>query len=101
MKLKLGATVGIFLGALGLVGCGGGGPDPVASTATFPLDAAQTAALTSSKSYSASAADGSDTWTLMLAASPTADEVFEGSNSKVTSVSLTLKKNGATASVTS
>lgn len=38
---------------------------------------------------------------MRLSAAPIADEVFEGSTSKATSVSLTLKKNGATASVTS
>lgn len=101
MHSKTSLNGATLLVAIGLAACGGGGSDPVASTVTFPVDAAQTAVLTSTKTYSAAAVDGSSTWTLSLTASPVADEVFEGSTSKVASISLTVKKNGATNTATS
>lgn len=101
MYMKSSMTMAIVMGVIGLTGCGGGDSGPIASAASFPLEASQSSVATTAGSYSATAIDGGNTWTWLVSTTPSADESFEGSSSKVASVSQTLKKNGATASVTS
>lgn len=82
-----------------LAACGGGGSDaptgPVKSTLSFPLDAAYAKGFTTGVSLNGTAVDGADTYTMSLAITPAADEVFEGVLSKKSSGALTMKKNGA------
>lgn len=79
-----------------LAACGGGGGDATpATTATYPLEAAYTKAMTNGISLNGTAIDGADTYTLSLSITPAADEVFEGVVRKKSIETLTIKKNGA------
>jgi len=96
--MKLRTALALSLTSALLLACGGGGGDstPAASTTTtFPLDAAYTKAVTNGISLSGTAVDGADTYTMAIAITPAADEVFEGVVSKKSIQSLTMKKNGA------
>ena len=99
--MKYPTILALTLSSAFLAACGGGGGDspsptgPVASTLTFPLDAAYTKAMTTGVTLNGTAVDGADTYTMTIAIAPAADEVFEGVVSKKSIQSLTMKKNGA------
>ncbi len=92
--------------SLALVACGGGGGDNSSAAGsgggggtgatTFALDTAQTNLLTTPRSYTATATNGADTFTMFLSLTPSADATFEGVMRRRATQTLTIRRNGAT-----
>lgn len=97
--MKYSRLLALTLGTVFLAACGTG-ESTSTSTLSFPFDAAFKKVTTEGISFSGTAVDGADTWTLALSSAPAADEAFEGVVSKKTNNSLTIKKNGVGATST-
>lgn len=86
------------LAFVGLVGCGGGGSGgSEASGANFPVEAVFQNASTGGLALNGSAVDGADRWSISLALTPAADEVFERAIAKQNVTAITIKKNDVNA----
>jgi hypothetical protein len=94
-----------FVAAL-LVGCGGGGDSAPAANggagsgggSTFALDTFQSNFGAVARSFTATAANGADTYTLFLSSTPASDALFEGAVRKRATQTLTIRRNGVTIS---
>ncbi|MFA7268486.1 MAG: hypothetical protein WC073_04005 [Sterolibacterium sp.] len=93
-----------------LIGCGGGGgggsdgspaPSGTPTTTTFPIASAVSAFLQTGHSYTLSAVDGSDTYTIQFSYTPGSQQTFEGHLSSTMVQSALVKKNGTTAQTAS
>ena len=89
----------ILLVTASLVACGGGGGGTTAVIPTYSADAATTKLLAAGGTFTATAVSGSDTYTLSLSTTPDADATFGGTTRKKSTQSLTIKKNGVLAGV--
>jgi len=94
------ATAALLFGCNGAGGNSSqaaGGGDAVA---TFALDTFQSNLFKVARSFTATATDGADTYTLFFSIAPATDALFEGAIRKRAVLSFTIRKNGVTISAT-